>query len=83
MIGDDDWILYSDQKEEKLSSENLENRKKTEKSKKLKKYMFMSSKLTTSQPDVKLVIKKFKNGKTFKKKKKRSTKILNLTIFAF
>lgn len=48
----------------------------------------MSSKLTTSQPDVKLVIKNPKNGnskKTVQKKKEITlpTKILNLTIFAF
>jgi len=50
MIGDDDWILYSDQKEEKLSSENLEkSEKKTEKSKNLKKYVheFQTDNLST------------------------------------
>jgi len=52
----------------------LSSEKSVEKS---KKNMFMSSKLTTSQPDVKLVIKKYKNIKTEKRSKTKK----KITIF--
>jgi len=35
MIGDDDWILYSDQKKKKLSSENLEKSEKKPENRKI------------------------------------------------